>query len=210
MIPAHQIVLLALRAGTADVLGAGGDDLWASWFRDWPVAERDRWLVRFRAKPPAIVLGYPRRDSTIPIWACLLSSERDNRRAIGDRVAWSKESGDVIGCLEDETLSIHLWADSPDEVVVHHVAIKRMLRGRQKWIIQTLKADQLLYEGAMDVPPDPEYTPEELHVRVQTWMVTGLAATYTDLGPPTPGADAIYTFMETATVDGVKGKVKPE
>ena len=173
--------------------------------------ERDRWHDRVVAVQPEIVKGFPRGTVRFPCWSVLLASENDRVRAIGDRVVYDTVARqDVTGVIEDARISIWMWAETMDELEVHHRLVKGLMRGRTTWFIETIGYDLLVFAGAADEMPDPERSPELIHVRSQEWLFSGVEATYTDLGSPVSTANEIHTYLDDVTVDGVQGGVTPQ
>lgn len=203
MLPASVVMLRVLRAGLAEVTAT--PTRWHSHMRDWPEDERDRWLARTIEKPPSIVQGYQRAEVKFPTWVVLLGQASDDRRALADSVG---RTGLVqhLGGLQRTVVNVWLWSDSMDEINVHHALIYRLMKSRLQWLIKELGTEQVLFEGANDVLPDPEWMPGEVYVRTLSWAIVSMeTAIYEDEGR---GTD-IHTWLDASVVQGYKGGVKP-
>lgn len=136
----------------------------------------------FEAKAPTIIHGYPREDTTIPLWSIILSSQSESNRILNDvsrpiTLGEAETAGDTG--LTDRLLvvthvrsdfSILVIANSADEAIYQYELMRYIiLRARP-----TLKAQGALLTSfaGSDLSPRLQYLPTYVFARQFNFQVT--------------------------------------
>ena len=172
----------------------------------WTESEKTRWLARFQARPPQIVRGWPRKSAKWPLWAIVLSSEGGGMAPLGHRTGNYLSGANSIGESVERTVTVYLFAETPDELDVHHEVVSIGLYRRIEWMIENELVDDADFGDGGDVAPAPELLPDDVYVRAISWKLRGMRQ---DAGAEIgPAQWSVYTHLTTATVDGVAGAVE--
>lgn len=122
-------------------------------------------------KPPNVIHSYPRIDSSFPLYAVILSEEREDQTFIGNDAGMVTDPNDPnYGADIDAAVWVHSYwiqclAEHPDVTRYYYEVAKSILLATD-WEERGIFSIQM--SGA-DLAPDPRYLPENLFMRQITF-----------------------------------------
>ena len=174
----ERLIFLALEQGIADVLAT--PRILERYFEEQhglSTTEIAGIRALIEANPPTVIHQYPRVDSTFPLYAIVLSSERETQPFLGDNAedVLFTDNDDDAGAEQkaqiwDHDYTILCISNHPDATRYYYELAKFFLIRALDFFIENGLLDTKL-SGA-DLAPDPRYIPAHLFVRQLTMTAT--------------------------------------
>jgi len=185
------------------------DAAWERLLPDLDAATRVKVRDLLRTQNPQIVLGYPRELGAYPIWAVFLNAERPEVQPIG-LIGAPMDHPDEEHCiLVSQTVDI--WSVGRNATlirVLHALAMGAVLAGRDAFLSSGIAG--LVYTGSRDLMPMPQYLPEDLWARAQSWTFSGVIAAVATWDAAVLHPPALVGLDIEEVRPGVRGKVTVE
>jgi hypothetical protein len=129
------------------------------------------------AKPPSLIHGYARADSTFPVYAITLQGERESDKFIGDSAGDIQDIADpdfpaeMLSALWRHDYVVWIYTEHPDATLYYYEIAKHILLTASDE--QDGQGPNLFVQNAVmdidvsgqDMSPDPRYLPDHLFVR---------------------------------------------
>jgi len=168
----------------------------------------------FRANSPTIKLGFARQTDSWPVWAVVLTGDANSAEFIGKNERTILETSTVdndaltYSMLTEQEVSIIVYSENPDVTRVHSMIANLIVLAGLNYIVEA-GIDCFSYGSMEDLAPQPNYLPETLWARMQTWKFT---MNWT--APATRARQTIYPPVYigedgTDLGDGHTGRVDP-
>lgn len=123
------------------------------------------------ARPPRVVLGYPRGNTQMPCFAVTVTSDRIIQDMIGmGEEGWLDLSDDVQGTQYRRRITgvftVYIYASHPELCAWWYRVARRIVNvaSTPAGYFHQRNLEEVTVDGA-DLVPDPQYTPEDLFVR---------------------------------------------
>jgi len=170
---------------------------------------RETFIKNFQAKPPSVVLNYPRATTELPCFAVLLEAESEQQNMLADGIGETlgDDEGPAAtysGSFWENTYGIYVYAEHPDVCVYLYQLAKMILFGA-KPILENGGFRELRFSGT-EMLPDDSLVPENVFMR--TLRISGTTTMSVPEYAPDPAKFRIGVYREDVIVDGLHGGVK--
>lgn len=133
----------------------------------WTEQEVADAMADFRAKPPSIIQGWPRKEGPWPIWCVTLGGENPESDFLNRYLEERREDDeavDIEGTISEQQVNISVWTQNGDRTREHAELIMAGMI-----LMITDASPPNYFAGQQDLHYDMQFYPSTLFVREQAW-----------------------------------------